>query len=114
MDTVSEGVSTGTHHILANYAHHTSVNCHHQKLENLAAQYNAQSGVLLFCLNLHGHTVKGDGRPNVKKGKEIYFCPPLMDAHHRYWYHTTTTHNTYHVLLFRCTLKVNMPLALDS
>ena len=71
-------------------------------------------GVLLFCLNRYGHTVKGDGRPNVKKkGKEMYFRPPLMDAHHRYWYHTTT-HNTYHVLLFRCTLKVNMPLALDS
>ena len=75
MDTVSEGVSTGTHHILANYAHHTSVNCHHQKLENLAAQYNAQSGVLLFCLNLHGHTVKGDGRPNVKKEKNCIFAP---------------------------------------
>ena len=83
-------MSTTTHPISADYAHHTSLNCPHQKLDILAALCSAQSGVLLFYLNLYDHTVKGDGRPNVKKGKEMYFRPPLMDAHHRYWYHYNT------------------------
>ena len=34
-----------------------------------------------------------------KKRKRNVFLPPLMDAHHRYWYHTITTHNTYHVCI---------------